>query len=364
MAYRVSKVVRKKGPQFKIRFEWFDVGDRHSRDIPKEEWVRHGFYESMSWEEANAQKDSLNAAEHLKRHQERRNKIAARMDDEERAQLAYLPGPLIREWEAKMFGRTHVDKKLPSYWKVAKDILCRLKLEPNAWVDNQGMFFDHFASRQYSVSYVQKLIHVLNGWGAFYSRKTQKFFDPLPYPSGRERERIADANYGATGAGNKESDPLTPEMLEAKRSTLKPEHYHWLYMSVWWGLRPSEVDSFKDEKFYKIERHGKIQVLGVYQAKLSSISREKRWKLIPCFLPEQKTALKILTTQPFKRPLSKTVANRFGERVGLYGGRKGFVDLMQSHGQSLEDISQWMGHTSIERTWKNYKNKQKVRYTE
>ncbi len=59
----------------------------------------------------------------------------------------------------------------------------------------------------------------------------------------------------------------------------------------------------------------------------------------------------------FKRPLAKTVRKHFGMGHDNYAGRKGFVDLMLSKGQTLENISIWMGHSTLNRTWRSYKNK-------
>jgi integrase len=52
----------------------------------------------------------------------------------------------------------------------------------------------------------------------------------------------------------------------------------------------------------------------------------------------------------------------FGPNTTLYGGRKGFTDLMLANDQDFVHISQWMGHSSIERTWKNYKSKRVTHY--
>jgi hypothetical protein len=43
----------------------------------------------------------------------------------------------------------------------------------------------------------------------------------------------------------------------------------------------------------------------------------------------------------------------------LYGGRKGFVDLMLSKEQTFENISVWMGHSTLDRTWRSYKQRRK-----
>jgi hypothetical protein len=48
-----------------------------------------------------------------------------------------------------------------------------------------------------------------------------------------------------------------------------------------------------------------------------------------------------------------------GIGVDAYAGRKGFADLMLSRGQSFENISTWMGHSTISRKWRSYKNRGK-----
>jgi hypothetical protein len=58
----------------------------------------------------------------------------------------------------------------------------------------------------------------------------------------------------------------------------------------------------------------------------------------------------------------KTMRKYFGEGVDLYAGRKGFTDLMLAKGHSLENISVWMGHSTLERTWKSYKNRRRYHF--
>ena len=101
------------------------------------------------------------------------------------------------------------------------------------------------------------------------------------------------------------------------------------------------------------------KVLWVYQTKIIALPEVDRWKPIPILYPEQEVALKILEERGFKRPLVKTIREHFGKEISLYGGRKGFTDLMLSKGNSLESISIWMGHSTIGRTWKSYKNRRK-----
>lgn len=132
---------------------------------------------------------------------------------------------------------------------------------------------------------------------------------------------------------------------------------------MWAGLRPSEIDRLKQPENFMVKRvpNGPT-VLWVYQEKLVALPPWERWKLIPLISKQQKRISKIVRIGDFARPCVKTVRKYFGERVGLYGGRKGFTDLMLNQGFRLEEVSAWMGHTSIERTWRSYRNRLEARY--
>ncbi len=99
------------------------------------------------------------------------------------------------------------------------------------------------------------------------------------------------------------------------------------------------------------------KILWVFQTKIVALPPEDRWKPIPILFDEQYFALKIITDQNFKRPIVRAIHQYIGKGHDLYGGRKGFVDLMLSRNQSLENISIWMGHSTLDRTWRSYKNK-------
>ncbi len=142
--------------------------------------------------------------------------------------------------------------------------------------------------------------------------------------------------------------------------------YEYVHATFYFGLRPSELDSIlKDKSNFKITASSGVKVLNVNQSKLSSIAEDKRWKGIPAILPEQLEAIKNLQSGKIKKPLLKTIKKILTDHptIGLYSGRKGFTDLMLSYNQTLEDISAWMGHKSIDRTWKHYKNKKAVTFT-
>jgi integrase len=367
VGYRVKKQVLKDGStNFKVLYEWFDAEGRHNKGIPKDKWAPLGFHPEMTFEEAQSRMRQLNAQDRLHGHEKRRTKIQARLEKERTVENAYLPEADRTEFETQrlMIGAA---PKTASYWKAAVKALCELQIDPSDWSDRPEAFFDYFAKRLYSPAYVQKLIPLLNKWGLFISKKHRRPFAPLPFPRGRARQRIADANRKKPrGTGNRKSTPLTPQALESQASELRPEHYNWLYLTVWFGLRPYEVNQLKrpqGEETWKLEElEDGTPVLWVYQNKLQSIAHEERWKPIPCFCKEQLIGLKILKSGLFKQPLSKTIRHHFGDRITGYGGRKGFARLMKSKGQPFEEVSVWLGHKSIERTYADYMDKQAVRF--
>ena len=84
---------------------------------------------------------------------------------------------------------------------------------------------------------------------------------------------------------------------------------------------------------------------------------------MPLIYDEQKFALRIIQSQNFERPSVKTIKKYLGPQISRYGGRKGFVDLMLEKGHSLEAISQWMGHSTVGRTWRSYKERLGVKFS-
>lgn len=106
-----------------------------------------------------------------------------------------------------------------------------------------------------------------------------------------------------------------------------------------------------------------LKVLWIYQTKLVAIPKEERWKGIPIIHEEQKFAHKIIESMKFKRPHHQKMQKVLGISYKLYGGRKGFVDLMLQKGHQLEAISQWMGHSTLGRTWRDYKDRTDILFT-
>lgn len=368
MGYVVRKL-DSKNRTWKVQYVRYVAGKPVARDVPLEHYVTHGFNPQGTIEDAHIRRDQLNSLGAEQRHQESRLAITERTQSKERIVNAYLNEALVEEFEREvLYGRAHMDpdhhkkNKTASHWLAAKRLLTELKIDAIDWNYKQVKFYDWFTRQGYSISYLHKIFPLLNKWGHFQCRKRGQHFTPLDSPTGVELQRIQDAYLEKEGGGN-ESAPLTPEALEAAREKLKPEHYNWLYLSVWLGLRPHEVDRLllpEGARTWCFQKEGDMPVLAVYQTKLKRLAHDQRTKRIPCFLPEQVAALKILKGQQFQRPLVKTLHLHFGPLVNTYGGRKGFGTLMRKHGQTILDYHKWMGHRTIDRTLLNYEDHQAI----
>ncbi|MEN0059728.1 MAG: hypothetical protein AAGB31_12890, partial [Bdellovibrio sp.] len=147
--------------------------------------------------------------------------------------------------------------------------------------------------------------------------------------------------------------------------------YNWLFISFVFGLRPSECDGAIKKP--EIENHNGVPVLVIYQSKLTTVSEDDKYKRIPIICDEQEKALKLIEKKQAKRPTPKWVDEHCKDKsktydinfkYDLYCGRKGFTDFLLNKGQSLEQISIWAGHASIEMTWRHYKDKRSIRFNE
>lgn len=354
MGYRVKPA--SSAPGFKILFEWIEGGKRQTKALPKQDWGSRGFHLQMTWDQACSRRDALNAQEKLKGIEKKRHKIAARQEGIKLKQTAYFPPADLRGFEEK-YGLNDPNSKKRSYWNKARQIVEAVALPPEEWEDSPEKFYREYIKHKMSPAYVQKVQPLINRWGAFMSKRYKMPFLPLPAPPKGWAADIAETHFAKTRSrGNRESEPLTPEALQKQAAKLTERHYRWLILSVWFGLRPIEVDSLKQpssKRTWFVFEGGSAKYLCIYQSKLKGVEPKKRIKRIPCYHPEQVKALSVIGPD-IKRPNSKTMFKRFGPNITLYGGRKGFVKLMKSFGHSFENVSAWLGHLDVNRTYQDY----------
>ena len=224
----------------------------------------------------------------------------------------FLPEIYRQQFEERYFSGTRLKRVLKnkdlSHWRAAQKIILEIQLEPSEWYDESHRFYDWFHKRKYSYSYTTKIIGILNLWGFFLSRKQGHPFFSIPKPRGVEKHRLLDAYFSKKGVPCNQSAPITPAQLESAMPLLPAEQFNWLFLSVWFGLRPAEIDRIKNPENVRIMRSlGSAPVLWIYQEKLISVPPRYRWKLLPAFLPEQHQALELIESAQFKRPLVKTI---------------------------------------------------------
>lgn len=362
-----SFYVRKESYGWRVIEETWKDGERQHKTVPKLAYSPLGFNPDWTLEQAKKHVKSLNKRNAYDR--KIQGKIAGavrRVEAIKKVESGYLPEHLVdlfhKKLEDSTFGSAEHNRRMYSHWKTVCLLIKELKLDVSKFHENSDQIYQYFISQEFSSDYSKKLIRLLNMWGKFVSQYRKTQYEPVPPPKGNKKSKIDDAYLESDGYRG-ESDPLTPSYL-VDQSSFKVEQWNWLSVSVWFGLRPREIDQLKNTKNWRIEKIDGVDVLWVYQSKLTSIERSKRWKGIPCIFPEQKALLEVIRAAAVKRPILKTLHSILGtDRITLYGGRKGFVDLMLDRGQKLEDISMWLGHQSIEITWEKYRNKRRVSFT-
>lgn len=369
---------KKSDPKWKVQFVSYKKNDakesqalkpKKEWDVEKTKWKNLGFHSLMNLEEARVRAKQLNAQAFLKE-QERRVQLR-RIEDEQNIKRydSVLPIEFVNEFEARFVQardsetKRGIRKKSRAYslWKAAQKVIIELQIDPSDWFYSIHEIYDHFHRRRLSLRYTNAILKFVNLWGFFISKKLARPFHPIPVPRGYERQRILEAFYEkdrtSVAVPSKE---ISPECLDEVRGLLNQLNFNWIYLSVWFGLRPQEVDNLKDKNLWRVETLATgRKILWVFQTKIIALPPEDRWKPIPIIFEQQEFALRIIESGNFRRPLTKTIRKYFGKGTTLYGGRKGFSDLMLSKGQAFENISIWMGHSTLDRTWKSYKRRRK-----
>lgn len=362
MAY-FSVFKRKNDNWLVCRVEWDAASKKEKKTaLTREEKLLLGFSEEFSLELARERAKQLNAVTKV----DRGEAAARRVTKDRLVKSAYMPDEIANEFEKKLltdsFASPKAESKLKSRWKATKKLIIQLRISPESAYQKETEIHKWLVAQKFSPDYSYRIIGILNRYCQHVCSNHKLYFEPVKVPSGVAKEKLMEA-YEDKDSYFGPAGPLTPGMLEAGRGSLPKGNYEWLFVSVWFGLRPEEVDNLiKKPQFHRLEQQEKGVILWVYQTKLVGIPRKDRWKPIPLIYEEQRIAMAYITESAIKRPILKTLARVFKERVRLYSGRKGFTDLMLSKGRALEDISQWMGHLTIDRTWRSYKNRKIVNF--
>ncbi len=378
MEYTLTKgffYIRKntKPGSWTLYYEYTENAKTVQQRVPDLGYSSLGVDPNLSLEEARKRIKRLNQERSLKK-KDIKSKIAAahNVATLNSYDKVLFPQEYVDEFATKVlnkgFGGDAHKKKIRVHFNFIQKMIKSLRLLPYQYSENQESIYRYFIKQKVSLSYARKLVSMLNAWGQFVSKKETKYFGPLNSPRANAAWEISDSQRTKKGKTSElgvrtESNPLPPDLLEKFKTKMNVETYNYLFITVWFGLRPYEVEQLSDTSTWSVIEEGGVQALKIYQSKLKNLERSKRFKFIPILYKEQEKALKIIKEGQYKRPTAKAVRKIFGSNITLYGGRKNFTDLMLKLGQKIKDVSLWLGHADISTTWKSYKQKNILTYT-
>jgi len=321
----------------------FEEG-KHKRAMSKKspEAASQGFSPTMSLEEAKAHAKKLN-------YTASQSRAMARARKAQTFQSVHL-GDLDRKEFEQRLERHNIRE---THWRAVQKLIVDCGLHPSAWEENIHVFYSLVRLRRWRPNYWRKLRKYLNLWGTFICKKENKFFVPLDAPNPRQVRAMSEDAKRASG----ESLPLTPEILERTKKDFTPEEWNWLFVSLWLGLRPREVNNLlKSDRTLWGWSGGSLEV---FQEKLCerAVPTHKCWKLIELKEPEQKLARLVIEKGNFTQPTGFKIKKILGKGYSAYAGRKGVVDLLKSRGYSLAQCRDLCGHLTSVTTEKYYESR-------
>lgn len=366
MSLHVNKRKRKDGSAYwrLLRSIWKD-NKRTWEHVPVSQLLQWGMSPEMTVDEAIERAAQLNAQAKLDKPAEIAKAGALRSRKKHLTQVsAHLPARFVAEFETDYLRKEmergtnpgYSYKKALSQWEHVKRLIVTVGLPQEHWFQHKRRFYTEFAKKELCPDYAGKLLRVLNLWGVFIALKTKTSFIQVPRPKGFDAQAIRSA-HADSGKRKKDSLPLTPALLQKAKGKLKEGQWNWLFVSLWFGLRATEISG----KWRVTGTPGR-QVLEVYQSKLVGIDPQKRWKFIPAKYPEQRAALKLLVAGDIERPWPKTIQAAIGPGYNTHAGRKGFTGLMQDLQEPFDIVSDWLGHQDIRITHEAYRDKTRVKW--
>jgi integrase len=336
MAFQVSK----SGSKGKWRLLFQAPGVRRNVPVDSAEARAAGFYPNMTFDEARARQVALKGL----------GRVASEEGARARARRGALNGAaFLSKYQAAGFVEVMARKKIRvPHWATMQRLIVRM---PHASAWTTAAFYALMAEFRFSPSYAKKLRNYMNHWGHYLSRQEGFAFDPLTRPLATEARGLRLNVKRAPGR----STPLTPAGLAALKAKLPAPQHLWLSFSVWFGLRPREVDNLakRNPELWELEP----EALAVFQQKLleRNVPEDKCWKWVTLRFPEQR-ALAARLGEPLERPSNRALS-RLQPGLTCYGGRAAFVDLLKSRGVDLLACRDEMGHRSIVTTEVSYEGR-------
>lgn len=354
--------IRKRTNGWSLLKTYYEEGICRSYIIPSEDYIPHSFNVTMTIEEAKERAKQLNLEGRKDKTLKRREKTLIRLKKEQESELNNIPQELCKAFLRELDSMPD-PKRFHSLWRAARKLIKEIDIPAHEWKRRAQTIYTYFERKHLSQAYAKKIIRVMNMWGEFYSAKTNTPYSPFKSPTGFAAGRIWRA-YKEFIPKMKASDGLTPEILSQVCQSISSEHYNWLFISLWFGLRPGELENIRNGEefaYFSQDIQKEVEILNVRQTKLSNLAEEDQWKSIPIIYPEQRIAASIIYEGNYNRPHPDTIKNHTKGHHHLYAGRKGFGPLMWEKGHDVVEVSSWLGHKSIDRTYRDYMKWTKVK---
>lgn len=354
---------------WRLIVEDYTHGKRRDLYPRREDYPHYGMDAADSYTKAREKLDAVQAQNKKDRTLERVARIKDRLKKEDLVETAYLPRGVYTRflvWLQRRRLWETVPSKTESHLRAMRTLIKEVDADPSDWPEQPEQVYRWFLKRKLSLSYMDKVLPLLNDYGYFYCREFKKSFVPIPTPRGDTARKIDDANIDDRDGSQSASRPLKVEQL-AKLEHLGEARLRWIRVTYYFGFRPSEADQMElvnRGRIWKVTKDEKgMTVLHFYQKKLVKIERSRRWKRIPCILQEQADLLQELELgMAIARPYYYNLVDALGKGYGLYAGRKGFEPLMRGKKQRDRNVSRWLGHQDIKMTEQRYRETEAVEY--
>lgn len=278
----------------------------------------------------------------------------------------WLPAEVVSDFEQHIL--PSITSK-PRLWERAKAFVVTLNFAPEEWYRRPKLIWSYFEQRGHAAYTWRQYLKLINAYGAFYCQHYQKVWKDIPRPTPKERVAIQLAYLKRRPSGGV-TFPLDETLLKLSTALLPADATNWLRLSLYFGLRPEEVDQIltkpqgNEEWFIQTDDPRVRYVLHVLQHKLLRKGKPKAmcWKAIPCVLTEQSELIGIILKRGARRPTQKEL-KKLDTRLILRSGRKGFSSLMNMRGYRVTAYDRWLGHVGKDTIALHYEQKE-VAYIE
>lgn len=367
-----------------LLLESYEGGQRSQETISKALYYKFGLRPEMTVQQAREEVGKYNFLRKNENAEVRRQMLALKRSDKlVGISQTLFPPLLVKKFHEKIeeLHATHRYKvRMSGVFAVVQEMVSKqVKVMPSQYTEEMGKITNYFKKRQFSVSYSMDIIYMLNWWGKFYAKQTGTYFEKIEGLKANERNAIAQAHSFKTEGIRTAALPIDEPALVRMEANIDPKNekevlwFNWVESAHRFGLRPSELDSIIGN--VETDFEDGVEVLLVEQTKTVFDGPEHdKIKRIPVLCAEQAECLEKIKAGQMKRPQPKWINKmakdpkkkyKRDEKYDCYSPRKGATDYwLKELNQTLESCALFLGHRSIETTWKRYKNRRKAFFTQ